>query len=74
MEVLLPQHQLDQLAELAARTSRSPAELICEAVGQMLECEEHFAHQIQQGIDQFERGEFVDEEAMDRRVDELLRA
>jgi predicted transcriptional regulator len=74
MELSLPQSQLDQLAELALRVRKSPTELLSEAVDKLLADEQWFAQQVQVGIDQFAHGEFLDEAAMNERVEHLLRA
>jgi predicted transcriptional regulator len=69
MEVQLPRHQEAQLNELAARTGRGTDELMQEAVAQLLARNEHFKQRVQVGIDQIARGEFIEEEDMDARVE-----
>lgn len=72
MEVQLPQIQETQLNELAARTGRGTDDLVQEAVARLLARNERFKQQVQIGIDQIERGEFVEEEEMDARVERML--
>jgi predicted transcriptional regulator len=72
MEVHLPQSQEMQLAELSARTGRDTDDLVREAVGRLLAHNEWFAQQVQVGLDQIARGEFIAEEAMDARVERLV--
>jgi predicted transcriptional regulator len=72
MEVLLPLNQETQLNELAARTGRGTDELVQEAVAQLLVRKGRFKQQVQVGIDQIERGEFIEEEEMDARVERML--
>ncbi len=72
MEVLLPLNQETQLNELAARTGRGTDELVQEAVAQLLVRKGRFKQQVQVGIDQIERGEFIEEEEMDARVERIL--
>jgi len=74
MEVHLPDTQESQLNELAAKTGRGTDELVREAVAKLLAHNEWFKAQVQIGIDQIERGEFIDEEEMDARVERLLQS
>ena len=74
MEVHLPEQQEAQLNALAAQTGRGADELVQEAVAQLLDHNEWFRAQVQIGIDQIARGEFLDEEEMDARVERTLRS
>jgi len=73
MEVQLPQHQEAQLNELATPTGRGTDELRQEAVAQLLARNERFKQQAQIGIDQIRRGEFIEEEEIDARVEPMLK-
>ena len=72
MEVHLPQQQEAQLKDLAAQTGRGTDELVQEAVARLLAYNEWFQAQVQVGIDQIARGEFIEEEEMDARVERML--
>jgi predicted transcriptional regulator len=72
MEVHLPQIQEAQLNQLAAKTGRSTDDLLQEAVARLLVHDEWFQKQVQVGIDQIARGEFIDEDEMDARVERML--
>jgi predicted transcriptional regulator len=74
MEVHLPQNQESQLNEMAARTGRGTDELVQEAVAQLLAHDEWFKAQVQVGLDQIRRGEFIEEDEMDSRVERMLRS
>jgi predicted transcriptional regulator len=74
MEVHLLESQEVQLNELAARTGRGTDELVREAVAKLLSHEHWFSEQVQIGLDQIQRGEFIEEEEMDARVERMLRA
>ena len=74
MEVHLPQQQEAQLNALAAQTGRGTDELVQEAIAQLLASNEWFQAQVQIGIDQIARGEFIEEEEMDARVESMLRS
>jgi len=72
MEVLLPEKQEAQLNELALRTGRGTDDLVQEAVARLLAESEWFQEQVQVGIGQIARGEFIEEEEMDARVKRML--
>ena len=74
MEVHLLHEQESQLAELASKTGRGTDDLVREAVTQMLAHNEWFKQQVQVGIDQIARGEFIEEDEMDARVERMLTA
>jgi predicted transcriptional regulator len=72
MDVHLPDSQEARLNELAARTGRGTDELVQEAVARLLAHNERFKQQVQIGIDQIGRGEFIEEDEMDARVERML--
>jgi predicted transcriptional regulator len=74
MDLQLPEPQATGLANLATRTGRSASELAVEAVDRLLAHEKWFDEQVQLGIDQIARGEFLEEEEMDARVAKMMRA
>ena len=74
MELLLPERQAAGLASLSIRTGRSVSELAVEAVDRLLAEEGWFDAQVEVGIDQIARGEFLEEEEMDARVARMMRA
>jgi predicted transcriptional regulator len=67
MDLQLPERQAARLASLSTRTGRSASELAVEAVDRLLAEENWFDSQVQLGIDQIARGEFLEEEEMDAR-------
>jgi predicted transcriptional regulator len=74
MDLQLPERQAAGLASLSTRTGRSASELAAEAVDRLLAQENWFDAQVQLGIDQIARGEFLEEEEMDARVARMMRA
>jgi len=74
MDLQLPERQAAALSSLATRTGRSASELAVEAVDRLLAEENWFDAQVQLGIDQMARGEFLEEEEMDARVARMMRA
>ena len=74
MEVHLPKNQEVQLNELAAKTGRGADDLVQEAVAQLLAQNEWFKRQVQVGVDQIARGDGIEEEEMDARVEQMLQS
>ncbi len=74
MELQIPERQAAELASLSSRTGRSPDELVTEAVDRLLAQESWFDEQVQLGIGQIARGEFIEEDEMDERVKRMMRA
>jgi predicted transcriptional regulator len=74
MEVSLPQKQESELNELALKTGRGTDELVREAVERLLAHNQWFKREVQVGIDQIGRGEFIEEEEMDARVKRMLQS
>ena len=66
----MPQSQEFQLNELAVKTGRGTDDLVQEAVARLLAQKSWLRQQVQVGIDQIARGEFIEEEEMDARVGE----
>jgi predicted transcriptional regulator len=73
MNLELPERQAAALAGLSTRTGRSASELALEAVDRLLAQENWFDAQVQVGIDQIARGEFLEEEEMDARMARMMR-
>jgi predicted transcriptional regulator len=74
MEVNLPQDQEAQLRELALKTGRSIDDHVQEAVARLLAHNEWFKQQVQVGIDQIARGEYITHEEMGERIERMLRS
>ena len=74
MEVHLSPNQETRLNELAAKTGRGTDDLVQEAVAKLLAHNQWFKEQVQIGLDQISRGEFIEEEEMDSRVERMLQS
>ena len=74
MEVHLPLEQMAELNDLAVRTGRGTDDLLSEAVARLLDDNLWFRQQVQAGIDQIERGEFIEQEEMHARIERMLKA
>ncbi len=57
---------------MATRIGRSTDELVTEAVDRLLAEDRWFQEQVQVGIDQIARGEFLEETEMDLRFARML--
>jgi len=72
MEVQLSQDQLDELNKLASTTGRGTDELVHEAVDNLLSYNRWFSEQVQFGVEQIRRGEFVEDEEVRARVEKMF--
>lgn len=74
MEVQFTPEQEAQLAQLASHAGTDPSRLVKDAALRLLEEEARFQAAVREGIAQAERGEWIDEEEMDARLEEMLRS
>jgi predicted transcriptional regulator len=75
MEVQFTEDQEKQLTQLARRDGKADAgEVLKEAALRMLDEEERFRAAVFEGKAYADRGEFVEEEEMDARFEEMLRS
>lgn len=74
MEVHLTPTQESKLKELVASTGRGAEELVLEALDKMLVHDIWFTSQVQTGLEQLDRGEFVEHEEVARRIEKLFRS
>ncbi len=68
MDVSLSAEQETKLGFLAQSTGRDQDDLVREAVDRFLDHDRWFREQVQIGVDQLERGEFVEDEEVRARV------
>jgi predicted transcriptional regulator len=59
---------------LAVRTGRAGDDLVSEEIARLLAEDEWFNQQVQLGMDQIARGEFLEEEQKDELVERMLRS
>jgi predicted transcriptional regulator len=74
MEVALSPEQKAQLLRVATRTGSDAGALAQEAVGRLLDHEEHYIEAVEKGLASLDRGEYISHEDVCRQVDDLLRA
>ena len=63
-----------KLTQFAARRGRKPEELVRDVVARYLEEEARFLAAVECGVAAAERGEFIEEEEMDARVEAMFKA
>ena len=74
MEVRFTTEQEAQLAQIASRSGTDPERLVKDAALRLLEEEARFRNAVREGIGQADRGEFITEEEMDARFEQMLRS
>lgn len=74
MELQFTPDQEAQLSKLAAQAGTDPAQLVMEAALRLLAEDAHFRAAVREGIAQADRGEFIEEDEMDARFEEMLRS
>ena len=72
MEVQLSPDQLTRLDELASVTGRGPAELVREAVDNLLAYDKWFQEEVQIGQEQARRGELLEDDEVRARIERMF--
>jgi predicted transcriptional regulator len=74
MEVHFTPEQETQLSQMATRAGTDVEGLIREAALRLLQEESRFRAAVREGIAQADCGEFIEEEEMDARLEQMLRS
>jgi predicted transcriptional regulator len=74
VEVHFTPEQEAQLARIASTAGTEPADLVKRAALRLLDDEARFRAAVREGIAQADQGQLIDEEEMDARFEEMLRA
>ena len=74
MEVHFSPEQEAQLAQIAANAGTDAEQLVKDAALRLLEQDARFRAAVREGIAQADRGEFIKEEEMDARLEQMLRS
>lgn len=74
MEVNFTSEQEARLAQIAAINGTDPARLVKDAALQLLEEDARFRSAVLEGKACADRGEFIEEEDMDDRFEQMLRS
>ena len=72
MEVHFTPEEAAQLSKIAAHEGIGAEQLVKDAALHLLEDDESFRAAVQKGLEQADRGEFIDEEEMDARFKAML--
>ena len=72
MEIQLTPEQEAQLKRLAAHLGKDPGQIVIAAALRVLDEDDRFRAAVRKGIEQADRGEFVDEAEMDARLERML--
>jgi predicted transcriptional regulator len=73
MEVQFSPEQEAQLDLIASRAGTAPERLVASVVSRFLHEEERFLVAVEKGLAAAARGEFIEEEEMDARVEAMLK-
>jgi predicted transcriptional regulator len=74
MEVHFTPEQEAKLANIAAHRGTNPENLLRDTALAMIERDERFRAAVREGIAQADRGEFIEEEEMNARFEQMLRS
>ena len=74
MEVHFTPEQEKQLAQIATKTGTAPERVVTNVVARYLDEKVRFLAAIEKGIAAADRGEFIEEEEMDARVEAMFKA
>ena len=74
MEVHFTPEQQAMLAQIASKTGTVPERLVTKVVARYLGEEARFLAAVEKGISAAERGDFIEEEEMDARLDAMFKA
>ncbi len=72
MEVRFTPEEEARLARIATQEGVDPAELVKDAALRLVEDDTRFRAGVRKGIEQADRGEFIEEEEMDARVKRMF--
>ena len=72
MELRLTPEQLAHLAQIGSPDGKNPEQVAQDIIDRALADDTRFREAVRVGIEQADRGEFIEEEEMDARVARLL--
>ena len=70
----LPPEQEAQLSQIATKAGTDAERLVKDAALRLLQEDARFRAAVREGIAQADRGEFIEEEEMDARLEQMLRS
>ena len=74
MEVHFTAEQEAQLAQIASSEGTDAEQLVKDAAFRLLQEDARFRAAVREGIAQADRGEFIEEEEMNARLEQMLRS
>jgi predicted transcriptional regulator len=74
MEVHLTPEQEAQLAQIATNEGTEPERLVKDAALRLLQEDARFRAAVREGIAQADRGEFIEDDKMSARLEQMLRS
>jgi predicted transcriptional regulator len=74
MELHFTPEQQAQLAQIASRAGTDPERLLVDAALRLIDEDARYRTAVREGIAQADRGEFIEEDEMDARFEEMLRS
>jgi predicted transcriptional regulator len=74
MEVHFTPEQQEQIAKMASQAGTAPERLVASVVAHYLDEEARFLAAVEKGIAAAERGEFIEEEEMNARLEAMFKA
>ena len=74
MEVQFTPEQQARLAQIASQAGTVPENLVTNVVSRYLDEEARFLAAVEKGIAEADRGEFIEEDEMDARVEAMFKA
>ena len=74
MEVPFTPEEEAQLRQIAAKAGTDAERLVKDAALRLLQEEARFRAAVREGIAEADRGEFIEEEEMDARLEQMLRS
>jgi predicted transcriptional regulator len=74
MDVQFTPEQEAQLAQIASKAGTDPERLVKDAALRLLQQDARFRAAVREGIKQADRGEFIEEDEMDARLERMLQS
>ena len=74
MEVHFTPEQEARLSQIATKTGTDAERLVKDAALRLIEDDARFRKAVREGIEQADRGEFIEQEEMDARLEQMLRS
>jgi predicted transcriptional regulator len=74
MNIHFTPEQEEQLAQIATQEGTDAERLVKDATVRLLEEDARFRAAVREGIAQADRGEFIEEEEMNARLEQMLRS